>query len=433
MKKSVYKWIISLFLCGLQFPTVYAQNLPDSLKKGELYIKQEEYLAAFDLFLRLTEQLETQKADTNILAYSYMHLANCYEYFDYDKNAVVYLQKAIALFRKTRNKEGIAYCLAYYGDILEDAGETSKAMQGYNQALRYFAELNNQSGIAMVYDNMASVYETLHEYQSATLYLDKASLIFDRLNDTLGKAKVLNNRGDVYRRWGKLPLSLHYYKEALSLAQQIKSNEEQRGNLKDISRTYAELGNYNEAYKSFDTFFEAHKKLKIENKIDEIAKLQVENMRVHKNLEIKSLEAEKKVVSLRFFIVAMALCLSIIILFLVYAAFRIKAQKDRQVAFIKQELLEAEVKTTRLEKQNLEKELDLKMKKLTNFTDKLIDRNELVDQLKTRLNDALEKEKVEKSSRIKMLAELSNATILTDDDWKRFKKRFENVHEGFFY
>ena len=408
------------------------QSFKDSLAKGEQLLLHEDYLSAFTLFLPLASQLESDKTDPNTLAYVYMHLGNCYEYFDYDKNAILYLEKAIALFKQTQNNMGLGYCLAYYGDILEDLGQTGKAMTGYAEALHCFEKLHHPKGIALVYDNMASTFETLEEYDSASFYLNKAYFLFSGLHDTLGLIKVMNNQGDVSRRQGEPMQSLALYRKALALSQGIHNLEEERGNLKDLSRTYAKLGQYQEAYTSFEKFFTTHTRLKIEDKIERITKLQLANLEARNKLEIQSLEKEKELMSLRLTLIILSLGLTIAFLVALYIAYRTKTRKDKQLSRIKQDLLEAELKNNQLERENLRQELEMKVKKLSNYTKKLLLRNELVDQLKGKLDEALEKEKIQKSSRLKMLEELSHASILTDEDWKRFKRKFEDVHTGFF-
>ncbi len=429
-----YKGLVKICLVLLLFisKSISAQGYADSLKKGEQLFLKEDYLSAFSFFLKLTTELEVQKPKSSVLGYAYMHLANCYEYFDYEKDALAYLHKSLGIFEQQHDKEGLAYVLAYQGDILEDQGRTEEAFVGFKKSLVYFSELKQDKGLAMVYDNIASVYESTQNYDTSRAYLEKAYKISESIRDTFFMAKVLNNLGDVHRRWGKLEQSLAYYHQALRWAELLHSNDLQRSNLKDISKTYYELGYYKEAYQSFDQFYEAHKKLKIEKKIDEITRLQVENNSQQKNLEIQALEAEKQIINLKLIIAGSVLALLVVICVLLFIGHRIKTKKNQELAKVQTNLLKTELKASRLEKDNLEKELELRLKKLKHYTTVLIEKNETMEQLKKKLNESLEREDIRKSSRNRMLEELTSATILTDDDWKQFKTRFEDVYGGFF-
>jgi DNA-binding CsgD family transcriptional regulator len=59
---------------------------------------------------------------------------------------------------------------------------------------------------------------------------------------------------------------------------------------------------------------------------------------------------------------------------------------------------------------------------LESFTNHIIEKNELIETLQRRLTDQNQQ----------VTEELLNQTILTDEDWKRFKDMFEKVYPGFF-
>jgi tetratricopeptide (TPR) repeat protein len=423
--------LVWLFL-GVFALVVNGQNYADSLKRGEQYLQKEDYLSAFSYFLKLTSKLEDEKLKNKELAYSYMYLGNCYEYFEYGDRSQANLRKAIDLFGQLKDQEGLAYAHTYMGDIIEDEGKVEEAMVGYKLALQHFTEGKNEKGKALVYDNIASTYENMAKYDSALYFLEKAYKIYVEQNNALGMAQVLNDCGDVYRKWKKAKESLGYYQKAYKVSKDIKSEEEQRSNLRDIAKTYALMGNYKDAYFSFEQFYEANWKLKFDKKIDEITQIHVSQMQLHKNHEIELLREKQRVEHIKYLAMIAAAVLFVVAGGIVFLFWQIKRKKEVELEAAQKNLLLSELKSSELVRKSLEKELFEKKQGLNDYTKLLIERNELVEQLKKRLSETIEKQEVQKSIRNKMLDELIETTILTDDDWKVFKKKFDDVHPDFF-
>jgi hypothetical protein len=86
----------------------------------------------------------------------------------------------------------------------------------------------------------------------------------------------------------------------------------------------------------------------------------------------------------------------------------------------------------RLLKRNKEKEmaqqqLEFAEHELINFTRQLKEKNDLLEQLRNEINK--ENDSDERTSNINQLL---TATILTEEDWKKFRLLFEKVYPGFF-
>ncbi|MFN8438312.1 MAG: tetratricopeptide repeat protein [Cytophagales bacterium] len=409
-----------------------AKDYSDSLKLGEKYLKNENYLKAFSFFLNLSSELEDSKIYTNELAYSYMYLGICYEYFEYGDKSQEYLKKAIVLFENINDLKGFAYARTYLGDIIEDDGKVDEAFKSYKEALNYFSSNLDEAGEALVYDNMASSYENVSKFDSALFVLEKAKHIYTKQKNALGIAQVLNDCGDVLRKWNKPRESLKYYQEAYSLSMKINSEEEQRSNLRDIAKTYAMMGNFKDAYISFEKFYEVNWKLKFDKKIDDITQMHVSQMQLRKNHEIELLREKQHVEQVIYIGIVFASVLIVVFGIVLFVFWQVKRKKEIELENVQKNLLISELKSSELERQNLEKELIEKKQGLSDFTKILIERNEHVEQLKRKLSETLDKQEVQKSIRNKMIEELADTTILTDEDWKLFKKKFDDVYPDFF-
>jgi hypothetical protein len=77
------------------------------------------------------------------------------------------------------------------------------------------------------------------------------------------------------------------------------------------------------------------------------------------------------------------------------------------------------------------KEIESKNWQLENFTRKMVEKSELVEELRTQL-EHFKSEVVIPKERIETVSQILNSSILTDDDWEQFKSLFEQVHRNFF-
>jgi DNA-binding CsgD family transcriptional regulator len=91
-----------------------------------------------------------------------------------------------------------------------------------------------------------------------------------------------------------------------------------------------------------------------------------------------------------------------------------------------------ELETSALEKENARQQLAFAQQELLVYTNKLKEKNELIESFRTEIAGIQENEQHVQSERTKHLTQLLNASILTEDDWKTFRELFEKVHTGFF-
>jgi DNA-binding CsgD family transcriptional regulator len=143
----------------------------------------------------------------------------------------------------------------------------------------------------------------------------------------------------------------------------------------------------------------------------EIAKLQLANQ---ENIsEISSLQKEKnRIMLIRNFSIALILALSA---FGYLYLNRIRLQSRLK----QQEAVEA--------KRQAELETALAKEQLNIFTESLREKTQQMEELRSR---SLEKE--QHREQIEQMQELTTYTILTDEDWERFKNLFIKVYPGFF-
>ena len=135
-----------------------------------------------------------------------------------------------------------------------------------------------------------------------------------------------------------------------------------------------------------------------------MTQLRIENENSQR--ENKVLLKEKRAeVMMRNFVIAGIVLVSII-LFLYINRLRLKQSHKNQIA---------------------EKELISAREQMQAFTENIKEKTDLVEKLNQQLVD-----KELSSEQVRLVEEITNQTILTDEDWNKFRKLFERLYPGFF-
>jgi DNA-binding CsgD family transcriptional regulator len=119
----------------------------------------------------------------------------------------------------------------------------------------------------------------------------------------------------------------------------------------------------------------------------------------------------------------------VLLVVLIYYVIRIILQKQRQLLKIRYKK-EHEEKVSKLEKEQLINEINLKRKELANSTMMAARKNEVLMQIQAELNK--DKSKFSNQSRLKHIMNKINNAVKNDDEWQVFETNFNEVHEDFF-
>jgi adenylate cyclase len=146
------------------------------------------------------------------------------------EEAGTWYQRALGLYRSVGDSAGVAGILLNQavnekeiGSIHFDAGRRDQAEARWQQALRLLAQCRD---------------------------------ILAALGEQRLLVEVLNTTGDVYRRQGRLEEALAITRQYMALAEQTGQSKFIRNGWKDLSRVYAQLGRWQDAYKARKTYDE---------------------------------------------------------------------------------------------------------------------------------------------------------------------------------
>ncbi|MCQ6959696.1 tetratricopeptide repeat protein [Mucilaginibacter aquariorum] len=135
------------------------------------------------------------------------------------------------------------------------------------------------------------------------------------------------------------------------------------------------------------------------------------------NEELKNLKKSAQIEDFKQKTIIIVLLLLIVITALIYNRQRLKAKKDKELIISEKLRVDEELKNATLA--------------LNGYTERLMQKNILIDEIKTELENV--QSKFSDADIASSLDKMMEVHIMTDDNWAQFKKLFSRVHGTFFY
>ena len=319
----------------------------------------------------------------------------------YKKRLPINLTNTLGLIYREEHKYDSAefYLLKSYRMAEKLHDSTWMGITAGNIGITYFHEKKFKEAVPLL---EMDVRESLkaNEIDNAVTSLLILGKIKLQQNDLVGTKKILNQvhnllpeTSDIYR----------HLKEFYPLQAKI----------------YASQGDYVKAYLFTDSAqFVKDSLFNRRNSLLVIAAERKVELEKHR-AEMASLEAEEKLqATLRNSLVVVIVLLIIIALLVI--------NRQRLVHRQKQQKLEQE-------KSSIENELELATRQLTDFTSHIREKNKLIEQFSVELKKHQEQFGDTDPATQEARDKLMQATILTDEQWEKFRQLFDKVHAGFLH
>ena len=286
------------------------------------------------------------------------------------------------------------------------------AMVAFQNALHIAKRLNNSFWLGNFSGNQGDVYYQLGRYDSAELLLQldvqnslAASEWDNAANSLQWLARIRTLKGDPDK-------AIQQLREAEHFLNRSYQDQYQENIYYAYAMAFEALGKADSVFSYMKKYKVLHDKIerKVSDDRAEVAQMRMENQEAL--YKINSLNKERKRIALvRNIVIVLIVMVSIV-----------------GLLFYNREKLWMQVREHHLleEKRRVENEALSAKDQLRTFTDRFIEKTALADSLQEQL--AHKELTVAQTSQI---AELSQRSILTEEDWEDFKRLFEQVYPGF--
>jgi tetratricopeptide (TPR) repeat protein/DNA-binding CsgD family transcriptional regulator len=332
---------------------------------------------------------------------------------DYEK-AIYYTKKSFeemsdTLLMKSRimsNQNTIALCW-------QRMGKYDSAFFYYDIAMRMAEELKDSAWISIISGNKGQVYFAQKNYSVAKQLLEYDHRQSKKFGELASAANSLQWVARIDLIEGKKDSALYRVKEALRLLDRGTSSNYLENVYYATADVYKAIGNYDSAYKYAQLYNQQHDSAErtVANSRLEIASIKLNNLQHVQTL--KNLQREKDAEKLtRNFIISIIVLITVIVMFFLNRM-RLKYRHNEQLALQQKAAAETEVAAANAE--------------LNMFKKNIIEKTDLIEKLQQQVD-----EKETSIGQQTIIDELTHQTILTEDEWEKFKSLFEKINPRFF-
>ena len=388
------------------------------LRKGLLYYVHLNWGPAFEYIQKGYTQLKRLGFENSpTIIRSLEAIGKCYYEFGDSEGAIQYLREALAQplvidqngdKRKTMNTIGVCF----------------RRLEQYDSALHYFTLAHDVSVMvkdtfwaALTNGNKGNILFLQGKYDEAIPLMEtdyQESLRYGEWPSAVNAALLLTT---IYLKKGDVGKAEYYLGYAVK-NKNYSNPREMAGFYKNLATISRLKGFDDEAFRHLDSSMVYKERDEKEKNIKTInqAKLKVE-VEQHAN-QIRLLEtARSRQVLIRNGLLFILLLIGVFTSLLFHQQ-RLRQNKERQLAEIRQKAADAEL-------ENAKKQLNF-------FTNALKEKSDLVESFRNELELLHQADADQSKARIEYINTLLNTTILTEDDWKSFRQMFDLVHPGFF-
>ncbi|NOQ91869.1 MAG: tetratricopeptide repeat protein [Flavobacteriaceae bacterium] len=261
---------------------------------GAVFYSQGNHAKALDYYLRSLSISEKIK-DPFRISQALLNIGGLYaEMLNYDKALEYYkkIEKYIPLINEPKITTS----------YLMGIGEIYFEQALYDDALKYYKEaLSNNTNITMrsnILNKLGELELKRGNKEKAINYLNEASQTAKKNNLQLDLIQTLITLGSIYQK-GDFDKAIKNYNEAEQLAKELKANDELRDTYEGLLKTYADKGDYKNAFLYQEKFLAQKDSIFNIKTDDKIRGLQFDFDLDKKQNKISLLEKEAKINQLK--------------------------------------------------------------------------------------------------------------------------------------
>ncbi|HET6993768.1 MAG TPA: tetratricopeptide repeat protein [Chitinophagaceae bacterium] len=374
---------------------------------GSFYFAENMYVPAFEYMLKAQNVFD----EYDPVKYPYLlryadGLAGCYYRFGEYGEAIKYLKKTTLLPSWWSS-------LIYFPSINNTIALCYQHLKQYDSAAKWYRRSYNGAAavkdsfyMALANGNLGFTYYSQQKYDEALPLVEADYIASIRAGETGSAVNAAMTLTAIYIRKGQLALAQKYMDLARQSVYTFRDVTQLRSwyeNLYQISKANGDNKNIGLYADSLLFYKDSVTKLNDKRAYNQ-AVLKIETEK-HLN-EVSQLESKRKEQIILRNSLLIGLILLAMISFLWVNRQLLKRNKEKELA---------------------QQQLHFAKQELISYTQQLKEKTEVLEQLRDEIN----RENISQE-RTEHINSLLGATILTEDDWKKFRQLFEKVYPGFF-
>lgn len=373
------------------------------------------YNEALDLYLKALMIYEKLKDPRGLIAVN-VNLGAIYDRLSDDERALNYYKQALQDLN-TKGKEILEknpeYKTVLYNNIASlynKQGDSIRYRQYIDEALKLSLHGKDLKTLGVIYNNLGLQSLEKNNFKQAKLHLQKSIQNRILINDLDGLAKSYHFMTSFYDRINQLDSAEWFARKSLEIAKKIGSLETQMNASRTLWEIYEKQNKHPEALLYHKLYTQFNDSIKNDKIIRQAAQIQA-------NYDFakfeKKVQFDKQRTNFIYILIIITLLFLIVLAILLLV------------------LRHSHNKRTLLENKQLEDEIHLKNKEFATNVMYLVRKNELLNDVATKLLTIKEKVHPDlRSSLQSIIIDLQNE--VDHEIWQEFEFRFQQVHNNFY-
>ncbi|MFN8255144.1 MAG: tetratricopeptide repeat protein [Bacteroidales bacterium] len=352
---------------------------------GNILQKQGNYSSSIEYYmkvLKIQEDLNDKAGIGDVLN----NIGALYEKQNAYNEAIKNYQKALSLFISINDKPKSAMVLSNIGYILEQQKQYPDALEYYKQSLKIRQEFGDKQGIATVYLNTGNVLKAQNKLSEAFQNYKDSYNLYNEIGNKYGIIQVKIAMADYY-------LSLNKGQHAIDQIETLVKNEkilpaDLSQSYYILSKAYANVQNFNLAYKYQGLYIELKDSLENEQNVKKLLQIQLKFEFDKKQKELEIIREKQRLNdmvalnnrNLVIFILFICMMAFILIGLLIYRSYKIKKQDNLILEIQKKEIQEKNSKLQLYQEELLSQNENLENQKalVMKHRDEISDQNQKI-------------------------------------------------------
>lgn len=402
------------------------------LKLGELYYNENFNLKKALSYYNMALDLAIKTNNKKLIADVYNKIAGVFFNQGSYEEALDFYLKSYDLCKNIRNKKGTARALNNIGEVYRIKGNYNKALNYYQRSLIINKNISDFHQIATNLENMGMVESANGNTKEAFSYYEKSLLIYDENKLPNDKIQILILIGKEYLNQNSPEKAYNYFIDAYQNAKEINELIWMSESSLGISNALESMEDFKNSLKYFKIHSQITDSLVNRQKADQLAiirtsfldDLNIKELKL-KNNEIALLEKEKRINAINFKFTLFILLVIVTIAILIVVRQRMKAKKEQLIRHknmelhkTQQELMQAEIKS--------------KDNDLINFALHLVQKNQILQQLKKDLKLLSNNTDEETSKKLRELSLHVQQSLQIQQDIEEFQHKVDQTYSDFY-
>lgn len=373
-----------------------------------------------------------QLNDDELIAEAYNRIGGLFYNQQNLTDALYYFNRAYKIYSSTKNNRGTAIALNNIGEVYRLKGDFEKALSNFEKSIEFNTKSNSLRLKAINYANIGQIYSLQNDISKTLFYYNSSLKLFKSIADENGLATIYILMANEYLKMKNISNADSSYSKAYELA--IKNNELEHITQASLglSKVYEFNKQYSKSLYYIQIYSQYNDSILMNQMQNELVDMQSHFSRSIKEKEIKIkdseieiLENESEINKLKQNILILGVIVLIILILLTLLRLRYKVKKERLINQNDRQLHEAQHELLHVELRSKENDL-------INFALHLVQKNKVLQQLKTDLNNLSSENDHELNRKLNELSLHVKQSLQINKDIEEFQEKVEITNNDFF-